>query len=493
LSSEVDSVKLVKSGLIVALLTLAGRLAGLVREVALAGTVGIGSDADVAVLLLTLPDFLTQVLAAGAINTVLVPVFNSMASPRECAAHFRTFTGWALMLGCGLALAIWAGAPGVVLMLAPGLTDGAFQRAVLGVGFVAWTLPLTAATAVTGAWLNSQSRFGVATAGTLVGNTILIVVLLGWPRSIVALGIGLLAVSGARWFSQIAALRYPVWHRTEEPSPLPEGLTRRYIDAAATAAVVFAAPLVLRALASLDGAGSVATLTYATRVLDVPMGLALGVVPIVVFPRLTAAYVAGDPNGFRQFLSTGLLSVLALSLPVAAGLAFFGDVAARLLFAFVEVEASAIEGVAAVIRTGAWGLPAVAVSALLQCGLTARLDTRSPFFGTGFYLLVLIVAGGLAVMESGLTRLMAVASVSQWLLALVLFWHLQTIHGVSGLSRGEWVTTGWLVAATGAGYAVPVWWSWGVIETAPRLAAGALGGLLALALVTWVMRARVRL
>ena len=53
---------LLGSSTILSLAILAGRLTGLVRELQLAATFGVSTDADIAVLCLTLPDLLVNLL-----------------------------------------------------------------------------------------------------------------------------------------------------------------------------------------------------------------------------------------------------------------------------------------------------------------------------------------------------------------------------------------------------------------------------------------------
>lgn len=482
-----------RAGAIVALITFAGRVSGLARELALARSMGVGSEADVAVLLMTLPDLLTQVLAAGAISSVLIPVFQVSTGSLEGASHFRRFSMWALAFGAGLAVLTWAAASGVVWMLAPGFAEAPRQQAVMGLRIVSWTLPLTAATAVAGAWLHAQSRFGIVAAGTLLGNVVLVVVLLGWPRSIGALGMGLIAVSAVRWGSQLAALGPRAWQRTmtTRRPVIPVGLGRRYLEAAAAAAVVFLAPLVVRSLASLHGSGGVAVLNYATRVLEVPMGLALGVVPTVVFPRLSAAFADRDADGFHRFLTLSVLAVFALSLPMTAGLAAYGDVAARVVFAWAGLDQRALEAITGVIAVGSWGLPAFALTFLLQSALNSRLDTRGSLIGSGVYLVVLTGAGALAVTTAGLLALVTVMSISQWLFAGALLLRLRTVHGINAVPRQAAVTLVWLVGATVAGFGVPIWWTADVVAPATRLFGALTGGVATLVITAMVLRVRL--
>jgi putative peptidoglycan lipid II flippase len=52
---------------------LAGRVSGLFREIQLAAAFGVSVSADVAVLLLTLPDLLVNLVLSGGLSAALIP------------------------------------------------------------------------------------------------------------------------------------------------------------------------------------------------------------------------------------------------------------------------------------------------------------------------------------------------------------------------------------------------------------------------------------
>jgi putative peptidoglycan lipid II flippase len=61
------------SGALLGATLLAGRLSGLLREIELAAAFGVSAEADAAVLLLTLPDLLVNLLLSGGLSAALVP------------------------------------------------------------------------------------------------------------------------------------------------------------------------------------------------------------------------------------------------------------------------------------------------------------------------------------------------------------------------------------------------------------------------------------
>lgn len=62
---------LLSAGLFLSLALMAGRLAGFGREVLLASSLGLSEQADIAIVLLTVPDLLVNLLLSGGIGVAL--------------------------------------------------------------------------------------------------------------------------------------------------------------------------------------------------------------------------------------------------------------------------------------------------------------------------------------------------------------------------------------------------------------------------------------
>jgi peptidoglycan biosynthesis protein MviN/MurJ (putative lipid II flippase) len=109
-----------KAGALSLALLLASRLLGLVRESAQAAAFGTSGLADVVVLMLTLPDWLTGVLASGALAYVLLPAWARQGRAQVAATERKV--AWGLLVGGGaLALLLLAWRRPAVGWLASGL------------------------------------------------------------------------------------------------------------------------------------------------------------------------------------------------------------------------------------------------------------------------------------------------------------------------------------------------------------------------------------
>ena len=122
--------------------------------------------------------------------------------------------------------------------------------------------------------------------------------------------------------------------------------------------------LLSRFLASFLGDGAVSYLYYASRLLELPLGVfvfALGAASLPSFSRLIAA---GDHEGLRSTFSTTLGTLLALALPASAGLVLLSEPIFTVLFGLDSsvFGRPAIEASSAALFFYAFGLVPIALT-----------------------------------------------------------------------------------------------------------------------------------
>jgi len=83
------SKKLIKSGLIVSIMTLISRVLGLVRDVVIANVMGAGAMADVFLFANKIPNFFRRLFAEGAFAQSFVPVLSEYHARDEKNANLN--------------------------------------------------------------------------------------------------------------------------------------------------------------------------------------------------------------------------------------------------------------------------------------------------------------------------------------------------------------------------------------------------------------------
>ena len=394
-------VSLFKSASLVSLLTLASRVAGLVRDLLIASTFGASALTDAFNVAFRIPNLLRRLFAEGAFSQAFVPVLaGTRASEGDSATKIlvdqvATVLAWALSLTCVLGV---LGAPWVVWAMASGLKQnpGGFEAAVV---MTRWMFPYIAfmsAVALSAGILNTWKRFAVPAATPVLLNMCMILAIYWgapWFKSmgiepIYALAAGVMVGGALQLAVQIPALlkvgMLPRvgWRWSSLRSAWSFPGSRRVLSLMAPAvlgvSVAQISLLINTQIASHLTTGSVSWLSYADRLMEFPtamLGVALGV---VLLPQLSGARGADDGQKYSNLLDWGLRLVVLLAVPCAVALfAFAQPLVAALFHRGAFSDGDALQTTLALKGYGVGLLGLVAIKVLAP-GFYARQDTKTP-------------------------------------------------------------------------------------------------------------------
>ena len=410
-------VSLFKSASLVSLLTLASRVAGLVRELLMASAFGASALTDAFNVAFRIPNLLRRLFAEGAFSQAFVPVLaGTRASEGDSATkmlvdQIATVLAWALTLTCVLGV---VGAPLVVWAMASGLKQnpGGFESAVV---MTRWMFPYIAfmsAVALSAGILNTWKRFAVPAATPVLLNMCMISAIYWgapWFKSmgiepIYALAAGVMVGGALQLAVQIPALlkvgMLPRvgWRWSSLRSAWSFPGSRRVLSLMAPAvlgvSVAQISLLINTQIASHLTTGSVSWLSYADRLMEFPtamLGVALGV---VLLPQLSGARGADDGQKYSNLLDWGLRLVVLLAVPCAVALfAFAQPLVAALFHRGAFSDGDALQTTLALKGYGVGLLGLVAIKVLAP-GYFASQDMRTP---VKIAVVVLVLTQGLNV------------------------------------------------------------------------------------------------
>ncbi|MBI2770086.1 MAG: hypothetical protein HYX47_10715 [Burkholderiales bacterium] len=414
-----------RAGVISLALLLASRVLGLLRESVQAAAFGTTALGDLAVVMLTLPDLASAILASGALAYALLPWWAHQSRP-ALAASQRQAARLLVGLGLAIALALWL-APGLAgRWLAPGVGEAARPELVSAIHWASAAVPLSLLGSL---WYTrlQHERDAVGMYGMNVVHTGVVIgamLLVAWgaqgSQAITWLGMGLvlalaMRLAFLRWrLSRVQAVAAPVGGR--ETQGLPGW--RIWLWATLATGGPAALPLLARTLVSRNGEGALAAFNYAWKLVELPNLLAIQLVATLAFPAFTRAYAQG-----REF-SVQLRSafVLAWTLACAAAVALWvgAQPLARILFGWGRMEPQRVAEVAGWAAWGGWTLLPQALIAVAMLVLATLGRLR---FAALAYLGVLVALFALG--KSGLHEGLSVMQVLLGLfaaLAVVLLW-----------------------------------------------------------------------
>ena len=380
-------IRLLRGFLTVGGWTLASRVLGFVRDVAIAGMLGTGPVAQAFVVAFSLPNMFRRFFAEGAFNMAFVPIFAKKLEAGDDPAGFarRAASGLAGVLVVLVVLAHLA-MPWLVLAMASGFAGD--ERLALATVFGRIAFPyilLISLAALLSGVLNAAGRFAAAAAAPVLLNLVFLAALgaataFGWPVGLAlswAVPVAGVAQLALVWQAARAAgfTLWPVCPRLDRDM-------RRLVMVAAPAmlagGVVQINLLVGRQVAShFDGA--VAWLYNADRLYQLPLGVVAIAVGVVLLPDLARRLRAGDSAGGQISFSRAAEFALALTLPAAVALAVIPSQLVAVLFERGRFTAEDTAATAMAVAVYGLGLPAFVLQKVLQPLYFAREDTRSPF------------------------------------------------------------------------------------------------------------------
>lgn len=389
-----------RAGLLSLALLLASRLLGLARESAQAAAFGATGLGDLAVLMLTLPDWLAGVLASGGLAYVLLPAWSRQTAGQAAASQRRAAHGLVLA-GCLLAIALAALDPLAVRWLAAGLPNELLPEAAKGLLWSAVALPLALLAALWAARLQHERDFLGLYGANLVVNLLVIAALasvalqvgLQPAPAVRVLGLGLLAAMLAR-LAWLHLRQRPLRAATPQPagSELPPAPV--WFWAVAAAGLPLALPFAARSLASQQGEGALATFNYAWKLAELPLQLAVQLVATLALGPIAQAFArAASRDEAAGTIRRGFALAWALACASAAGLAVAAPAVAQLLFGWGRMQDEALLQVAQWGRIAAWGLLPQALTAIALSVLAAQARMRAAVLAYLAALVVLLAVG----------------------------------------------------------------------------------------------------
>lgn len=441
----------------VSALTLLSRISGLVREQIGAHYFGASAMMDAFNIAFRIPNLLRRLFAEGAFSQAFVPLLAATraregdVATRELVDAVASVLAWTLLLICALGV---VAAPVLVWMLASGFAPRTNDAAVL---MTRWMFPYIGCmslVALSAGILNTWRRFALPAFTPLLLNlAVIAAALLGVPwfrqhgiEPVYALAAGTMLGGVLQLGIQVPAL----WRLGMLPrmAGTPGGLLRAWRHPGVTQMLGKMGPAVIGVsvsqlsllinsqIASRLGEGAISTITYADRLMELPiaiLGVALGV---VLTPQLSAAQARDDAAHYSALLDWGLRLTLLLALPCAVALLLFAQPMVATLFHRGAFSATAVANTSAAVMGYGVGLLGLVGVKVVAPGYYARQDMKTPM-RVGIAVMVLTQLFNLALVPwlgtSALTLSLGLAALvnAGWLLV--------------GLKRlGSWTPTpGW--------------------------------------------------
>ena len=423
---------LLRSVATVGFYTMASRLLGFARDVLSAAIMGGGGVADAFFIAQLLPNLFRRLFAEGAFNAAFVPLF---ARHLETEGRISALAFAEQVLAVLLAVLfvfvnlMQIAMPWVIVVLAPGFShDPAKHHLVIELTRITFPyLLFISLVSLLGAVLNSLHRFAAAAGTPILFNLCIILSLLFATKHLPTAGHAMawgLTVSGMVQFVWLifSCRREGIRFRLPRPRLTPE--VRRMLGlmlpAALGAGVTQVNLLINQVLASFLPSGSISSLYYADRLMDLPTGVIGVALGTAILPLLSRQVASGQEAAAQASQNRALELGLLLTLPAAAAFMAMPFTLISVLFQHGAFGPTQTLATGSALAAYAIGLPGFALIKVLAPAFYARHDTRTP------------------------VRFAIVTMLANLAFNLTLIWHFKHVALALSLSLSTWVQAGLL-------------------------------------------------
>ena len=375
------------AALLLAASTILSRCMGLVREKIISWQFGAGSEADVYFASFVVPDIINYLLAGGFMGIVLLPLLSKTFAESEDEGwnFFSTVLTWmGLAAICLTSLAMFF-ADGLSRLAAPGLSDALNLRLQF---FMHLTLP-TQFFFLTGSCVMSllflRRQFAIPALAPLIYNGSIILFgvslpLLGLVQGMTGYCIGVLvgAAAGTLLLPLLVVRSGGFRYRPRFSHPLFKKFILLALPLMLGQTITALDEQFLRVFGSLTGEGSVALLSYAKRLAQVPVALIGQVAALASYPFLVSLLTKGDREGFDKVLSKALRTGTGLIIPLALWMALLAPSAFGLLFYGGRMAQEEILRSVPLLQILLAAAPLWVILEILTRGFYAMMDTVTP-------------------------------------------------------------------------------------------------------------------
>lgn len=408
----------------VAVGTMASRLFGFIREMLMAASLGTGPVADAFNAAFRFPNSFRRLFAEGALSSAFVPLFTKHIEQKGLE-NARTFASdvfgvllSALLIIISLALIFM---PSLVrYVIAPGFANDPVKY-LITVQFAIIMFPYLACmslTAIISGMLNSMNRYLAAAIAPIFLNVILIAILiysyiynLSYWKTGLYLSEGVL-LSGITQLLVvfIDARRANIKIKLKVPSFNAEikRMLKLAIPAAISGGITQINLLINTSIASTDS-GAIASLAYADRLYQLPLGIIGISVGTVLLPELSKTLRTNNREHITHIQHRAIEFTLFLALPASFALLGLSEPIVRLLLEHGNFSATSTIRVAHLLQIYGLGLPSFILIKALIPNYFADHDTKTPLkfaaIGVGvniclaFILFHYYLAKGIAIAE----------------------------------------------------------------------------------------------
>jgi putative peptidoglycan lipid II flippase len=451
---------LARAGMVVTGALFVSRILGWIRVAVIAASLGIGRDLDIYTAAFRLPDFLFQLVAAGALASAIIPTIAALVAAGQQARAWRvvsTIANLLLVTLAALAAVTFVAAPSIAPLIAPGFGPAETERLVELTRILLLSPIFLALSAVATSVLNSAGRFAASVLAPIVYNLVIIAaaVVLVPSFGLAGLAWGTVAGAAATLLVQLA----PVFRQAKfvytPRVDLRDAEARRTLILLGPRAIGLAGSqltlLFLTMLGSTLAPGAIGAFALAFTIFQIPLGTIAYPLGIVALPALSQRVAAGQIDEYVALVTRALRLLGFVMLPIACIAAGVALQVVRLVIDFGRVEEDGIAMTSAALLGFLAALPTEAMIIVLSRAFFAARNTWIPVAAALVSVAVAVGTATALITPLGILGLSLGVAAASWVEAVLLLLAFRHRHAGFGLLRLGRAHLWYAAAAVAAG------------------------------------------
>jgi putative peptidoglycan lipid II flippase len=388
-----------KSAGIVGLITLASRMLGMVRDMALAACFGASRSGDIFLIAFELPNLTRRILGEGSLSAFIVPVFSKVRTDEgkeeswRFASNALTTLGFFSLILTALGI---LGARWLFSIFGYGYVErGDLEAVQMGATLTRIMFPFMALLAVSSILMglcHSLRRFTTPALGSITLNITMIGVSAIFWKSAASgeegawlfarwLAVAVLLGAFLRMLLMVPTLHGEGFRYTPRLRPDTRRMRRLYgmmLPAFFGLAVVQINISVSRAFATWLGEGFVPCLVFSNRLVQLPLAIIAASMATAILPQLTQYTIEDKKDELRALARFAFRLTFILFMPATVGLMALGRPLIQLLFERNQWDAEGTTNTTIALLYYAPALVAWGMLRIVTPIFYARHDVRTP-------------------------------------------------------------------------------------------------------------------
>lgn len=388
-----------KSALLIMIITLIGRVIGLVRGIFVGAEFGTTLEASAYRLAYTIPSTLF-VFVPGALNAIFIPSLKAhitMGKTEEARTLFQKLFTLSVAIIFILTVVLWVFAEPIMTLISPGSSSELLS---LSAQLLRWMLPSLFFIILIGLFsstLNVHNSFVLPNVGTISNSLIVIasLLILAPIYHIYALAIGTtLGFAGAAliMLPKVYKEKYSLKPNWKWKDPELRKIGERFLPIMLGSFITSINEFLEKFLISGLGDDKIAALGYAKEVYQVPMAIFLAALAMPLFPQLVEHYTRQDTKAMKQTIEKGLTYLLLLMIPTTVGIWLLSKPIVSVIYERGVFSAYSTEITAFALIFFALGLYPLTVRDVLTRAFYAMENTKTPVMAGVVQMIIYVIS-----------------------------------------------------------------------------------------------------